>query len=45
MVFMGNQINGYGKGRVTNNARTQNEIMILGYTEQLMKYIKEDQKD
>ena len=45
MVFMGNQINGYGKGRVTNNARTQNEIMILGYTEQLMKYIKDDQKD
>ena len=37
MVFMGKQLNQLDKSGVRNNARTQNEVMGIGYTESLKK--------
>ena len=37
MVFMGRQLNQLDKSGVRNNARTQNEVMGIGYTESLKK--------
>ena len=35
MIFMGKQLNQLDAGGVKNNARTQNEVMGIGYTEML----------
>lgn len=40
MVFMGKQLNQLDKSGVRNNARTQNEVMGIGYTELDMPEIK-----
>lgn len=37
MIFMGKQLNQLDAGGVKNNARTQNEVMGIGYTEWMLR--------
>lgn len=43
MMFMGNQINQLDKTGVHNNARTQNEILAIGHSDNLPAYALPDQ--